>query len=192
MTLDSMQDLYMDHIQDLYSTETQILGALPMMIDRVSHAKLRDGLETHLEQTRQHAKRLHDIAKGLGRAADGKTCRGMKGLLEEGSEILKAKGDDDVVDAALISAVQRIEHYEIAAYGCARAFAEALGRDEDIATLQQTLDEEGEANERLTRIAETVVNPDAARNVHVHRGVPSAAMRESGTASRRNRPDARP
>jgi ferritin-like metal-binding protein YciE len=164
MALASLQDLYQDHIQDLYSAETQILDALPKMAERAAHTKLRDGFSRHLQQTRQHVLRLESIARRLGIDTGGRTCKGIQGLLDDGSEIVGDTGDQDVVDAALIAAAQRVEHFEIAAYGCARAFAESLGLDEDVATLQQTLDEEGQTNEQLTRLAETLVNPDAQKN----------------------------
>ena len=140
MALETLRDLYIDHIQDLYSSEQQILDALPKMIDKASHTKLRDGFAQHLEQTRQHVVRLEQIARRLDEKPDGKTCKGMAGVLKEGSEVVKEDGDQDVLDAALIAAAQRVEHYEMAAYGCARTFAQALGFDEDADLLQQTLD----------------------------------------------------
>ena len=165
MPLNSLQDLYVEHIQDLYSAEQQIIEALPKLIERTSHSKLRHGFTHHLEQTRQHARRLEEIAQRLGKPAGGKKCKGMEGLLQEGDEILKESGDRDVIDAALISAAQRVEHYEMAAYGCARTYASALNRDQDVAVLQRTLDEEGETDKLLTKVAEGIVNPDAQRHV---------------------------
>jgi ferritin-like metal-binding protein YciE len=191
MALESLRDLYVDHIQDLHSAETQILEALPKMIDKASHPKLRDGFVHHLEQTRQHVARLEQIARRLDEKADDKTCKGMAGVLKEGSEFVKEDGDQDVIDAALISAAQRVEHYEIAAYGCARTFAQALGFDEDASLLQQTLDEEGETDKKLTQIAESVVNPDAQKGIGVEREVPSRPIRERGTTSWGD-PEARP
>lgn len=184
MALDTLRDLYLDHIQDLYSSEQQILDALPDMIEKAAHPKLRDGFSQHLEQTRQHAARLEQIGRGLGKDVDGKTCKGMAGVLKEGAEYVKEDGDRDVIDAALIAAAQRVEHYEMAAYGCARTFAEALGRDEDANLLQQTLDEEGETNKKLTQIAESVVNPDAQKSIGVERDVSSTPVRERGTVRR--------
>ncbi|MGH7619994.1 MAG: ferritin-like domain-containing protein [Gemmatimonadaceae bacterium] len=192
MALDSLQDLYLEHIQDLYSAETQILDALPKMIDKASHAKLRDGFSQHLQQTRQHAQRLEDIAKRLNEDASGKTCKGMEGLLKEGEDIVKAKGDENVIDAGLISAAQRVEHYEMAAYGCARAYAEALGRDEDARLLQATLDEEGQTNEKLTQLAESVVNPDAQHRTRTDREVATTpAQDRPGTTRPGREPEAR-
>ena len=186
MALESLRDLYIDHIQDLYSSETQILDALPKMIDKASHLKLRDGFAQHLEQTRQHVARLEQIARRLDEKPDGKTCKGMAGVLKEGSEVVKDSGDQDVLDAALIAAAQRVEHYEIAAYGCARTFAHALGLDEDVALLQQTLDEEGETNKKLTQIAESVVNPDAQKGIALEREVSARPVRERGFGSDRD------
>jgi ferritin-like metal-binding protein YciE len=161
MPLNSLHDLYVEHIQDLHSAEQQILDALPKMAEKANHSKLRDAFTHHREQTQQHARRLEEIAKRLGISAGGKTCKGMKGLIEEGSEALKEDGDPDVRDAALISAAQRVEHYEIAAYGCARTYANALGLTQDVDVLQRTLDEEGETDKLLTKVAESIVNPDA-------------------------------
>jgi ferritin-like metal-binding protein YciE len=161
MGLDSMKDLYLDQIGDLYSAEHQIIDALPKMIEKASHQQLRDGFSKHLAQTREHARRLEAIGKRLGASIDDKTCKGMEGLLKEGDDALKEGGDPSVVDAALIAAAQRVEHYEIAAYGCARTYAEALGRTEDASDLQRTLDEEADTDKKLTQVAETIVNPDA-------------------------------
>jgi ferritin-like metal-binding protein YciE len=178
MAFETLRDLYVDQIQDLYSAEGQILDALPRMIDKASHVRLRDGFQQHLEQTRQHSTRLEQIARRLNEPPHGKTCKGMEGLLKEGAEFIKDDGDQDVIDAGLIAAAQRVEHYEMAAYGCARAYARALGLEEDAALLQQTLDEEGETNKRLTQIAESVVNPDAEKGIAVDREVPSTPIRE--------------
>jgi ferritin-like metal-binding protein YciE len=145
----------------LYSAETQIVEALPKMIEATSHAQLRAGFEHHLDQTREHVRRLEQIAERLDEDPDGETCQGMKGLLKEGHETIKKREDSDVLDAALIADAQRVEHYEIAAYGCARTYAEALNRTEDAQLLQQTLNEEAETDRKLTEIALSVVNPDA-------------------------------
>lgn len=191
MAYETLRDLYVGQIQDLYSSESQILDALPKMIDKASHVRLRDGFEHHLEQTRQHSLRLEQIARRLNEAPRGKTCAGMAGLLKEGEEILRDDGDQDVIDAALIAAAQRVEHYEIAAYGCARTFAQALGFDEDADLLQQTLDEEGDTNKKLTQIAESVVNPDAQKGISVDREVTSAPIRDRGFGRERDS-EARP
>lgn len=185
MGLDSMKDLYLDQIGDLYSAENQIIDALPKMIEKASHQQLRDGFSKHLTQTREHARRLEAIGKRLGEKVDNKKCKGMEGLLKEGDEAIKEGGDPSVVDAALIAAAQRVEHYEIAAYGCARTYADALGRTEDASDLQRTLDEEADTDKKLTQVAESIVNPDA-QGAHVGRQATSASrFRES------DRPDMR-
>jgi ferritin-like metal-binding protein YciE len=134
------------------------------MADAASHTELRTGFQRHLKQTQEHVRRLEQIAQRLGVEADGETCKGMKGLLAEGKETLGKHSDRNVRDAALIAAAQRVEHYEIAAYGCARTYANALGKSQDVALLQQTLDEEGETDKKLTQVAEQVVNPQAQRS----------------------------
>ncbi|HEY2379209.1 MAG TPA: ferritin-like domain-containing protein [Gemmatimonadaceae bacterium] len=187
MGLDNMKDLYLDQIGDLYSAETQIIEALPKMIETTSHAQLRDGFSKHLTQTREHARRLEAIGKRLGERIDDKKCKGMEGLLKEGSEAIKKGGNQSVVDAALIAAAQRVEHYEIAGYGCARTYADALGLTEDASDLQRTLDEEAETDKKLTQIAESIVNPDAQRTTRFDRDVTSQRFGEV----ERNRPDMR-
>jgi ferritin-like metal-binding protein YciE len=177
MGLDNMKDLYLDQIGDLYSAETQIIDALPKMIEKASHQQLRDGFSKHLTQTREHARRLEAIGKRLGEKIDNKKCKGMEGLLKEGQEALAEAGDPSVVDAALIAAAQRVEHYEIAAYGCARTYATALGRTEDASDLQRTLDEEAETDKKLTQVAETIVNP-YAHDAQFGRPTTSARFRE--------------
>ncbi|HEX3867467.1 MAG TPA: ferritin-like domain-containing protein [Gemmatimonadaceae bacterium] len=162
MSLDSLQDLYIEHIQDLYDAEQQIIKALPKLIDKAANPELKRGFTEHLAQTREHARRLESIGKRAGQKVDGKTCKGMEGVIKEGAEVLKEDGDETVLDAALISAAQRVEHYEMAGYGCARAYAEALGFGEDADALQQTLDEEAETDEKLTQLAESIINPAAA------------------------------
>lgn len=169
MPLNSLQDLYVEHLQDLYSAEQQIIQALPKIIAKTSNDKLRQGFQKHLEQTQEHANRLEQIGGRLGRDLDGKKCKGMEGLLKEGDEILKEDGDPDVIDAALISAAQRVEHYEIAAYGCARTYADALGFEGDVELLQNTLDEDGETDKLLTKVAERLVNPEAQKAIPVER-----------------------
>jgi len=186
MGLDSFKDLYLAEISDLYSAEQQIIDALPKMIETATHQPLRDGFSKHLEQTREHARRLEAISRRLGEDIDNKKCKGMEGLLKEGQEAIKEGGDPNVVDAALIAAAQRVEHYEIAGYGCARTYAEALGRTEDAADLQRTLDEESATDKKLTQVATTIVNPDAQSN---DREFTSSAQRRGQIDQ--NRPEAR-
>ena len=161
MKLDSLQKLYIEELRDLYNAENQLVKALPKMAKHASHQELKRAFEDHLEQTKEHVERLDEIFKRLEERPTGKTCKGMKGLIEEGSEILEKDGDASVLDAALIGAAQRVEHYEIAGYGTVRTFANMLGENEATELLQQTLDEEGEADKLLTELAESVVNVEA-------------------------------
>jgi len=161
MKLDSLQTLYIEELRDLHNAENQLVKALPKMAKGASHQELRQAFEDHLEQTKEHVERLEEIFKRLEEKPTGKTCKGMKGLIEEGSENLEEDGDESVLDAALIGAAQRVEHYEIAAYGTVRTFAKMLGEEEAAELLQETLDEEGEADKLLTELAESVVNVEA-------------------------------
>lgn len=161
MALESLQDLYLEQLRDLYSAEKQIIEALPKMIEETEHPELRKGFETHLRQTKEQVRRLEQIEKRLGQKLSGHKCKGMEGLLEEGEELLEEHADSDVLDAALIASAQRVEHYEIAGYGCARTYARLLGLEDDARLLQQTLDEEGETDKLLTEMAESVINIEA-------------------------------
>lgn len=156
----NLEELLVDELKDLYSAETQLIKALPKMVEAASSPKLKRAFEGHLQQTRGHAERLVQALGLLGESEGGKTCHAMKGLIEEGGEAIDAEAPDSVRDANLIGAAQRVEHYEMAAYGCARAFALKLGKSDIAALLQETLDEEGAANKKLTTIAGTV-NEDA-------------------------------
>jgi ferritin-like metal-binding protein YciE len=156
MELDTLEALYVDELKDLWSAEKQILKALPRMVRAASHKDLKRALTQHERQTRQHVARLERIFKQLDASPRGKKCVGMEGLLEEGSELIKEKPEPDVLDAGLISAAQHVEHYEIAGYGTVRTWARLLGRDDQAALLQQTLDEEGETDKLLTSLAEAV------------------------------------
>ena len=157
----SLQDLFVNQIEDLYDAENRIVRALPKMVDAASSRDLKTAFETHLQQTRQHVERLDAIFRELNRTPTRETCEAMKGLIREGEEMVSAKGDLSVRDAALIAAAQRIEHYEIACYGTARAFARQLGINEAARILESTLREEEAADKKLTEIAETEVNERA-------------------------------
>src|SRR5213082_1940989 len=159
MKLDTLQKLYVDELRDLYNAENQLLKALPKMAKGASSEELQDAFEKHLEQTKSHVERLEEVFEEIGEKPKGKTCRAMKGLIEEGSEILKEDGEDSVIDAGIIVAAQKVEHYEIAGYGSVRTFAHLLGQNEAAELLQSTLDEESETNELLNRMAESIVNP---------------------------------
>ena len=161
MALKSLHDLYVEELRDLYSAENQLLKALPRMAKAASNGQLKAAFTEHLEVTRKQVERLDQIFEELGVKAKGKKCKAMEGLIEEGKEVLAEDGDPAVIDAALIASAQKVEHYEIAGYGCARAFARLLGYADAEALLRQTLDEEGEADKRLTALAETVVNVEA-------------------------------
>lgn len=161
MALDSLQALYVEQLKDLYSAETQITKALPKMVEKASNEKLKKAFQDHLQLTREHIDRLEKIFDGLGEKPGGHHCKGMEGLLKEGEEMMQEKSDPRALDAGLIAAAQRVEHYEMAGYGCVRTYAKALGRDDEHDTLQKTLDEEGETDHDLTDLAEDVVNEKA-------------------------------
>src|ERR1700716_3052311 len=162
MAMDSLKDLYVDELKDLYNAENQLVKALPKMAKKASAPELRRAFESHLEQTKVHVDRLEKIFKGLGEKASGKTCKAMKGLVEEGKGIIEEDGDDSVLDAALIGAAQRVEHYEIAGYGVVRTFASLLGDDNAASILQRTLNEEAETDKKLTGLAESIINVEAS------------------------------
>ena len=161
MKLDNLRKLYIEELRDLYNAETQLVKALPKMAKGASSEELQRAFEDHLEQTEIHVERLEEIFEGLDESPKGKTCKAMKGLVEEGSEILEEDGEDSVLDAGIIAAAQKVEHYEIASYGTARSWAKLLGEEEAGDLLQETLDEEGEANKLLNELAQEIVNPDA-------------------------------
>lgn len=161
MSLKSLQDLYIEELKDIYSAEKQLVQALPRMARAASDPELQQAFERHLDQTKEQVDRLESIFTDLERSPRGKKCKGMAGLVEEGKEMIDEDGEPDVKDAGLISAAQRVEHYEISAYGTARAFAEELGFDKHAKLLQKTLDEEGETDKLLTRLAEARVNRSA-------------------------------
>ncbi|HVU34102.1 MAG TPA: ferritin-like domain-containing protein [Opitutaceae bacterium] len=154
--LRTLRDLLIDELRDLHNAESQLVKALPKMAKAASNEDLRQGFEEHLEQTREHVDRLDRCFKLLGANARGKTCHAMKGLVEEGEEAIDTDGPDMIRDANLIGAAQRVEHYEIAAYGTARAFAETLGETKVADILQDTLDEEGDTDKKLTELAEQI------------------------------------
>jgi ferritin-like metal-binding protein YciE len=162
MSLLSLQDLFVDELKDLYSAEKQIVRALPKIIKAVSAAEVEEGLSKHLEETKNQVTRLEQIGETLGKKLTGKTCVGMKGVLEEGPEILEETEEGPIRDAALISACQRVEHYEIAGYGSARDFAKLLGFGDIAALLDETLAEEKNADKTLTS-ASKQVNSEAKR-----------------------------
>ncbi|MBS0190393.1 MAG: ferritin-like domain-containing protein [Phycisphaerales bacterium] len=155
--LDSLQKALQEQIRDLFSAENQLVKALPKMAKNASSDTLREAIEDHLEETRGHVERLQEIAEILEFKPGGKKCKAMEGLIAEGKEVLEEDGEGAVIDLAMIGAAQRVEHYEIAAYGTARAMAERLGQSQVVKLLQATLDEEGAADKKLTEIAEDEV-----------------------------------
>ncbi len=168
MTPKNLQDLYIHQLRDLYSAEDQIAANLPAMIKQASHQALKDAFQTHLEETKRQKERLEQLFKGLGESPNGVTCKATKGLVQEAKDfmsdthnLLGSDAPDEVIDAGLIAMAQRIEHYEIAGYGTVVAYAETLGRSDDVRMLQTTLDEESNTDEKLTKLAESLVNPAA-------------------------------
>jgi ferritin-like metal-binding protein YciE len=161
LKLDSVHDLLLAELRDLYNAESQLVEALPKMAEAAASNELKSAFTHHLEETRKHVTRLDGIFQDLNEKSSGETCEAMKGLVKEGEEFIKAKGEPDVRDAGLIGAAQRVEHYEMAGYGTARTLAKRLGFHDIAKTLQTTLDEEGAADEKLTSIAEGNVNPAA-------------------------------
>jgi ferritin-like metal-binding protein YciE len=156
-----LKHLYVEELKDLFSAENQLLKALPKMAKASTSEDLRAGFEEHLEQTKEHVARLEKIFKTLGETAGGKKCKGMAGLIEEGAEMIAEDPDPEELDAGLISAAQRVEHYEIAGYGCVSAYAKLLGEDRALSLLQQTLEEEKEADKKLTQLSGRI-NVEAA------------------------------
>jgi ferritin-like metal-binding protein YciE len=153
---EGLKELYIDELKDIYNAENQLVKALPKMAKAASSEELRKGFEEHLEQTKGQVQRLEKIFKSLGENPKGKKCKGMEGLVEEGSEVMQEDFEGALMDAALIGAAQRVEHYEIAAYGTVCAFAEQLGETEHAELLNETLEEEKETDEKLTTLAEQV------------------------------------
>ena len=162
MQMETLQDLYVDELKDIYNAENQLIKALPRMAKKASSQQLKDSFTEHLALTREHVERLEQIFRKLGASPKGKKCKGMEGLIEEGKHIMQEDAEPDVMDAALIAAAQKVEHYEIASYGCVRTYAKLLGDEEASRLLQQTLNEEGETDKKLTRLAEAGINLEAA------------------------------
>ena len=163
MPMETLQDLLVDNLKDLYSAEKQLLVALPKMARKATTPTLREAIETHRAETEGHVARLEQAFEMLGTQGRGKTCKAMEGLIEEGKEIMEEDGDDAVRDAGIIGAAQKVEHYEIAAYGTVVAYAKRLGNEEMAELLETTLDEERSADEKLNDIAEGEVNAMATK-----------------------------
>ena len=161
MEMQSLKELYLEELKDLYSAEKQLVKALPKMAKNATNPELKQAFTDHLQETEGHVERLDQIFEMLGESSPRKKCKGMEGLIEEAKELLEEDASEEVLDAGLISKAQHVEHYEIAGYGTVRTYAQHLGLEDQAALLQQTLDEEGNANELLTQIAESSVNAEA-------------------------------
>jgi ferritin-like metal-binding protein YciE len=184
MPKDSLQELYIDELRDLYSAETQMVKALPKMAKASTNDGLREGFEEHLRQTSEHVARLEQIFQQLGEKPSGKKCLGMEGLVKEGAEVMKEDYLEEVKDAALIGAAQRVEHYEIAAYGTARSLAELLGENEHVTLLEQTLEEEKQTDQTLTELSQEI-NPRAAQGESGEERTSTTGREGRGSKSKR-------
>jgi ferritin-like metal-binding protein YciE len=158
-----LHELFLDEIADVYNAEQQLTKALPKMAKAAESEELREAFEAHLEETEEHVSRLEQVVEGLGEKLKRKTCAAMKGLVEEAQDLMKEQKDSSALDAALIAAAQKVEHYEIASYGTLCAWAEQMGHDDALETLRSTLEEEKAADEKLTGIAESLANAKAER-----------------------------
>ena len=163
MELATLRHLYVHELKDLYSAENQLIKALPKMAEAANNTKLSSGFREHLEQTKGHAERLEKILSDHKQSTRGARCKGMEGIVAEGAEMIEEEADAEVKDAALISAAQRVEHYEIAGYGTARTYAELVGDKEGAKLLQTTLQEEEETDKKLTALAKSSINVAAAK-----------------------------
>lgn len=182
--LDSLNKLLEEELKDIYSAEKQLLKALPKMAKRASSEELRSALTEHVDVTKRQIGRLEDVFESLGKPAKAKTCKAMQGLVEEASEIMEEEGEDAVLDVGIIAAAQKVEHYEMASYGTVRTWARLIGQNEAADLLQETLDEEGEADKRLTALAESFVNPEAESGNGGSTGE-SSRKKSGGSKSRR-------
>jgi len=178
-----LRELYIDELKDLYSAENQLIKALPKMAKAASSDDLRSGFEEHLEQTKGHVQRLETIFGQLKENPKGKKCKAMEGLIEEGSEAI-SEYEDAVLDAALIGAAQRVEHYEMAAYGTVRAFAEELGETEQASLLSETFEEEKQTDEKLTTLAKEI-NPEANQGEVDEEGAKAPGSQQNKNKSKR-------
>ncbi len=161
MELETLRDLYVHELKDLYSAEKQIIKAMPKMVKAASNRQLKAAFSMHLEQTKKQAQRLEEILASHGESTRGPKCQGMEGVLKEGDEMISEDADEEVRDAGLIAAAQRVEHYEIAGYGCARTYGELLGDKKGAKLLDTTIKEEGATDQKLTKLARSVINVKA-------------------------------
>jgi len=187
----TLQEKLVDEIRDLYHAEKQLIKALPKMAKAATHEDLRDGFETHLEETREHVTRLEEVFEALGEKVRAKACPGMAGIIEEGSDLMQEEDPGAVMDAALIAAAQRAEHYEIGAYGTCVAWARLLGMDEVVSLLEQTLEEEKATDKKLTALAEQEVNLNAASEAQDEQEEEEQTTRSRRPMARRSSSSAR-
>ena len=181
-----LRELYIDELKDLYNAENQLVKALPKLAKAASSDELRQGFEEHLEQTKGHVQRLEQIFESLDESPKGKKCKGMEGLIAEGSEVMEEDYEGSVLDAALIGAAQRVEHYEIAGYGTVRALAEQLGETEHVSLLEETLEEEKETDEKLTDLAKQInAESNEATSDNANSNKISAQSKADGKKSKR-------
>ena len=181
MKLESLRDLFIDELKDLYNAENQLVKALPKMAKAASAPGLKHAFESHLKETKTQVQRLEQIFTSLGASPKGKKCKAMEGLVAEGSEMIHEDAESEVMDAGLIAAAQRVEHYEMAGYGCVRTYAQLLGETKAVTLLQKTLDEEGAADKKLTELSKQI-NVDANGQ---HNGKQPAVRRAGRTTKRR-------
>ena len=182
-SIESLEELLQDELKDIYDAEKQITKALPKMAKKASSDELRQAFEEHLRQTEQQIERLEQVFEQLELPARGKKCEGMKGLLEEGQTMMSEADDDATRDAVMIASAQKVEHYEIAAYGTVRTWANLLGKSEVASLLEETLEEEKETDQRLTGIAEAMVNPEAAKDEEAEAAPRGASARGGARAA---------
>ena len=181
MKIESLEQLLQEELRDLYDAEKQLVKAIPKMAKAASSPELREALNDHLEVTKGQVQRLEQVFESLGTKPKGKTCAAMKGLIEEGGEVLEQDATDELKDAAIIGAAQRVEHYEMAAYGTARAFAEKLGHEDVAELLQETLSEEEDADQKLTEVSAAILE-----NISVDEEEPEKAPAKAGAKTRRS------
>jgi len=184
MAINSLRELYVEQLRDLYDAENQLVKALPKMAEASNSDELRQGFEEHLEQTKEHVHRLETIFEELGEKPKSEKCKGMEGLVKEGSEVLDEDMQDDVKDAAIIAAAQRVEHYEISGYGTVRTFANLLGEDEAVSLLQKTLDEEKETDAKLTQLAENI-NVEAEEGAEAEEAEAETSIKPRSTSRKK-------
>jgi len=183
MKANSLQDLYLEQLKDLYDAEHQLIKALPKMAKAASSTQLRGAFEEHLEKTKEHARRIETIFEGMGEKAKGQKCKAMEGLVKEGGEVIEEEMEEGVKDAALIAAAQRVEHYEMAGYGCVRTYATLLGESKAATLLERTLNEEKEADQALGSIAEKI-------NVEIPQKSNQSGKQMANNSGRRSKPAA--